>query len=101
MKANHNVSIDRLSTVMLLQISVVQRMKANHNVRQVFDHIDQLLQISVVQRMKANHNALPDAGIIARVVANISCSKNESKSQQTSSISAIRHCCCKYQLFKE
>jgi hypothetical protein len=39
------------------------------------------LQISVVQRMKANHNnslrALSNVG----VVANISCSKNESKSQ--------------------
>jgi hypothetical protein len=42
-----------------------------------------LLQISVVQRMKANHNLQVARLIWLFVVANISCSKNESKSQRT------------------
>ncbi len=60
-----------------------------------------LLQISVVQRMKANHNAdeLIQQGY--RVVANISCSKNESKSQPWRKNLDKRYSCCKYQLFKE
>ena len=40
-----------------------------------------LLQISVVQRMKANHNRTVVLVVMDPVVANISCSKNESKSQ--------------------
>jgi hypothetical protein len=32
--------------------------------------------------MKANHNRAMPGAVIRRVVANISCSKNESKSQQ-------------------
>jgi hypothetical protein len=40
-----------------------------------------LLQISVVQRIKANHNTC-ECGVTGQfVVPNISCSKNESKSQ--------------------
>ena len=113
--------------VWLLQISVVQRMKANHNIGYVnaivtkvvaniscskneskSQHIwsqprkpTELLQISVVQRMKANHNNL--IGLIYKhhVVANISCSKNESKSQHINSNIFEVHSCCKYQLFKE
>ncbi len=45
-----------------------------------------LLQISVVQRMKANHNAASPAVHADPVVANISCSKNESKSQHHAAV---------------
>ena len=67
----------------------------------LLDHIILLLQISVVQRMKANHNYLEVYPIDAQVVANISCSKNESKSQQEHVINKHLLRCCKYQLFKE
>ena len=86
---------------MLLQISVVQRMKANHNRGKSFEGRVELLQISVVQRMKANHNAAYNSAAGDSVVANISCSKNESKSQRYALAISEHAGCCKYQLFKE
>jgi hypothetical protein len=64
-------------------------------------HWVQLLQISVVQRMKANHNFCVRDKFWPAVVANISCSKNESKSQLAPGSSSSGFGCCKYQLFKE
>jgi hypothetical protein len=63
--------------------------------------MERLLQISVVQRMKANHNNPCDYAQYTHVVANISCSKNESKSQQDVTYTDAEPRCCKYQLFKE
>jgi hypothetical protein len=81
MKANHNMFEIASWNVGLLQISVVQRMKANHNIKGKRPVVVKLLQISVVQRMKANHNRDIYRTVRFHVVANISCSKNESKSQ--------------------
>jgi hypothetical protein len=51
--------------------------------------------------MKANHNNDAIDYKNADVVANISCSKNESKSQQGGLTPEQEQGCCKYQLFKE
>ena len=60
-----------------------------------------LLQISVIQRSKANHNAKAQGLTEGLVVANISYSKIESKSQRWDRYNR-NHCgCCKYQLFKD
>ena len=60
-----------------------------------------MLQISVFQRTKANHNTTQIDQDNQFDVANISISKNESKSQPK--ITAKNQCrrCCKYQYFKE
>ena len=76
MKANHNLVFLLFFGFVLFQISVVQRMKANHNGRQIFYHF-------------------------RRVVPNISCSKNESKSQLSKLMAFALNSCSKYQLFKE
>ncbi len=76
-------------------------MKANHNGEHPIYRDDWLLQISVVQRMKANHNKKMKDTITPKVVANISCSKNESKSQLMPISKTVLLSCCKYQLFKE
>ena len=60
-----------------------------------------LFQISVVQRMKANHNYWVIMSWLAFVVPNISCSKNESKSQPADLYIDGNKSCSKYQLFKE
>ncbi len=67
----------------------------------VIPSMNELLQISVVQRMKANHNDMVATQQLINVVANISCSKNESKSQQLNCYYKRMKSCCKYQLFKE
>jgi hypothetical protein len=51
--------------------------------------------------MKANHNGCVCVLCCVWVVANISCSKNESKSQRKSAEAFDEAGCCKYQLFKE
>jgi hypothetical protein len=61
-------------------------MKANHNIYLKHAAVKQLLQISVVQRMKANHNVLLTGCHTKKIVANISCLKNESKSQLASGV---------------
>ena len=60
-----------------------------------------LLQISVIQRSKANHNNVIEEGNVSVVVANISYSKIESKSQHKSPLIRTVSGCCKYQLFKD
>ena len=51
--------------------------------------------------MKANHNFEPAVPLIPAVVTNISCLKNESKSQPIVLTYDTQSGCYKYQLFKE
>ena len=62
---------------------------------------DRLLQISVIQRSKANHNTGVTITAGTGVVANISYSKIESKSQHVVCLENLTCGCCKYQLFKD
>ena len=86
---------------LLLQISVIQRSKANHNPFGNSRDGNWLLQISVIQRSKANHNNGLNLILFNLVVANISYSKIESKSQRISLWDQPPLRCCKYQLFKD
>ena len=63
--------------------------------------VPKLLQISVIQRSKANHNNHSTLQWWNMVVANISYSKIESKSQPQSILKVCIVSCCKYQLFKD
>ena len=95
------ISISFSALSKLLQISVIQRSKANHNAETCGFNPLQLLQISVIQRSKANHNDGGPAQQGDGVVANISYSKIESKSQPGRMCPLHFASCCKYQLFKD
>ena len=127
MKANHNTALMLLSSVIVVaNISCSKNeSKSQRYALAISEHagcckyqlfkewkqittiqpwplkLTQLLQISVVQRMKANHNYSRLGGYDITVVANISCSKNESKSQLYTRYRVTTFSCCKYQLFKE
>ena len=85
----------------LLQISVIQRSKANHNEWST-SHYDQIV-VANISYSKIESKSQPETKQRDNepVVANISYSKIESKSQRGLLPLYLSSSCCKYQLFKD
>ena len=90
-----------MTAILLLQISVIQRSKANHNLRFVLYRVLCVVANISYSKIESKSQRYQWYGHGMLVVANISYSKIESKSQHPDERSMSAFCCCKYQLFKD